>query len=91
MAEAEARRRMRDGKRDVVLWTIRVDDSLEWEEVKVLQEELGFWIRGHVYHNAMSEVLFVHCIPRHYVVCGKRFTDEEGRPTTGTFWIQHSW
>lgn len=80
-AETEALRRMRDGKKHVVLWTISLDedDDLEWATVYKLKRELGFWIQDNAFHNAKYEVLFVHEIPRDYVVGGEEYPYRRGR------------
>lgn len=80
-AKTEALRRTRDGKKRVVLWTISLDDddNLEWATVYELKRELGFWIPDNAFHNAKYEALFVHEIPRDYVVGGEEYSYRRGR------------
>lgn len=80
----EARRRMRAGMQDVILWEIRVpEDDNEgwrmWKTVNRLKRELGFWIEDKAFHRAKYEALFLHRIPQRYVFAGRRFTDHRGR------------
>lgn len=103
MAKIEALRRMKDGKESVVLWKIRlyVGNEIEWVTINGLKRNLGFWISENAFHNARYGAVFVHEIPRDYVVGGERYTNRKGRkwllsthesPTDVTnFFFQTEW
>lgn len=78
-AENEARRRMEAGEKDVTIWEVDLtSDDLEWAKMYDLKNDLGFWIRENAFHNAKHEALVLHCIPRHLVIRGRRFTNPRG-------------
>jgi L-ribulose-5-phosphate 3-epimerase UlaE len=65
-AEREAERRVEDGKKDVRIYTIDMQESDEWREyrdVRYLAYKLGFRIPAYAWNNSEYEYIFLHYVP----------------------------
>ena len=58
--------RVKDGKRDVVIAHINVEQSesrLWYRKVRNVAEEIGLWIQPQAWENSQNEFIFLHYIP----------------------------
>lgn len=75
VARREAERRVEQGKKDVRIYTIDMDDSDEpaqYRDVRPLAEKLGLYINNYAWHNSMYEWVFLHHVPDDAIVGWKK-------------------
>ena len=66
VAHREVRRRVREGKRDVGVYTInmrRSDEYREYRNIRHLVERLHFDIPERAWNNSEYEYIFLHHVP----------------------------
>ncbi|GAD98426.1 hypothetical protein ANI_1_828104 [Paecilomyces variotii No. 5] len=78
-AEYYANRRVWDGKSNVRIFEMEVDERyVQCRGIRDLAKELGIWIPHKAYNHSRYEVLCEHRIPRRYITRYKQLTDKFG-------------
>ena len=71
VAHREAKRRVREGKKDVRVYTInmrRSDEYREYRNIRLLAERLDFGIPERAWNDSEYEYIFLHHVPNSAVV-----------------------
>lgn len=71
VAWREAERRLGQGKENVTIYKIDMDESYEraeYRDVRLLAKRLGLYINDYAWHNSMYEWIFLHHVPDNAVV-----------------------
>jgi hypothetical protein len=75
VAWEEVERRVKRGKKDVIIYKIDMDDTFErvqYRDVRLLAKKLDLWITDDAWHNSKHEWIFLHRVPENAVVGIKR-------------------